>query len=120
MNKSLVKNVATELRSIGAKDNGSTALAAAIAYSLPVLPVGTAFKFVFRQQYEGSVASLISAVNEIQVVDYQATLELTESLYVSRMQALYSPLVKCAAEFDVECVGTNYATIQAFITDLLK
>ncbi len=120
MNKNLIKNVATELRSIGAKDNGSTALAAAIAFSLPVLPIGTAFKFVFRQQYESTAASLISAVNEIQVVDYRATLELTECLYVGRMQGLYSPLSKCDAQYDIESMGSNYLTIQTIVSDLLK
>lgn len=120
MSQMAIKNIAQAIRSMGAKDNGSLALAAAIAYALPVLPAGTDFKFTFRRQYESQVASLIGKVNEIQVVDYQATLEQTESLYVKRMQATYSPLVCQECVLTEDYASTGYADVAAAVSNALK
>lgn len=120
MSQMAIKNIALAIRSMGANDNGSLALAAAIAYALPVLPADADFKFAFRRQYEAQVASLIGKVNEIQVVDYQATLEKVEVLFVKRMQATYSPLVCQECVLTEDYASTGYAEVAAAVSNALK
>ncbi len=120
MNRIIVKTIAQALRDLGVADNGSVALAASIAYALPVLPQGTDFKFVFRQQYESKVASLISAVNELQVVNYQTTLDTVENLFVNRMRAVYSPLIKTENCVSEETVGVGFEAVYNAVVSALK
>lgn len=120
MNRILIKGIAQALRDLTVADNGSMALAAAIAYSLPVLPENTDSKFVFRQQYESKVASLISAVNELHVVNYQATLDQVETMFVTRMRALYSPQIKVDLCLTEENCGLGFEAVHASVQSALK
>ncbi len=120
MNRITIKTIAQSLRDLTVTDNGSLALSAAVAYNLPVLPASTDFKFVFRQQYESKVASLISAVNELQVVNYQVTLDQVETMFVNRMRATYSPQIKVDLCLTEENCGVGFQAVYDAVAVALK